>query len=149
MIEAVQSAARIYFDANCIIYFVERTDDLHRKVADLISFSQENRKDLFCSEIGVAECLHGAYRAGSAELEKAYDKIFYDIALFELAPIDNQRARAAAKMGAEKSLKLVDAMHFLAGVEFGCDVFVTNDRRFKASHGISVLILDDWDRPVQ
>jgi predicted nucleic acid-binding protein len=143
MNKTIAKAAKIYLDANCIIYFVERADELQSKVAELIRFAAENDKELACSEVGVAECLYGAFKSKNPELEATYNEIFYDIALFELCPLDGERIKAAAKLGAEKSLKLVDAMHFLAAIEVKCDVFVTNDERFSSSHRIQVLQLRD------
>lgn len=143
MNEAIAAASRIYVDANCIIYFVERKDGLQTKIATLFSHAAETGKSLACSEIGIAECLHGAFKLRSGDLEAVYREIFHDIALFELCPLDGQRAMAAAKLGAEKSFRLVDALHFLAAIELGCEVLVTNDARIHSSHGLNVVHLRD------
>lgn len=135
--------SKIYFDANCIIYFVERSDELQAKIAALFLYAAENDLSLFCSEIGVTECLYGAFKTKDIDLEATYNKMFYEIGTFGLCAIDAERTKAAAKLGAEKSLKLVDALHFLAAMEFECDVFVTNDERFRSSHGIQVVKLRD------
>lgn len=143
MIEALAAAARIYLDANCIIYFVERSDERQAAITELIRSATQNGQTLACSEIGVAECLYGAFKLQDAALEATYHEIFYDIALLELCPVDGERSKAAARLGAEKALKLVDALHFAAAIEMQCDVFVTNDARFRSSYGIQVMQLDD------
>lgn len=143
MNERLIGASRIYLDANCIIYFIERTDELQGKVAKVIQFAGENDRHLVCSEVGVAECLYGAFKAKSRELEAAYKEIFYDLGLFELCAVDGDRVKAAAKIGAEKGLKLVDALHFVAAMEMECEIFVTNDERFRSSHGVEVVQLKD------
>ncbi len=143
MNDTIAAASRIYLDANCIIYFVEQSDARQTAVAELIRFAMEHDRSMVCSEIGVAECLYGAFKTGNAGLEATYNEFFYDIALFELCPVDGERAKAAARLGAEKGLKLVDALHFLAAIELECDVFVTNDARFRSSHGVQVVQLDD------
>jgi predicted nucleic acid-binding protein len=53
------------------------------------------------------------------------------------------RARLAARIGARKGLKLVDAIHFSAALEPGCDVFVTNDSRIRSSDGLEVVLLEN------
>lgn len=143
MNEGIEKASKIYLDANCIIYFVERSDALQTKIVDLIRYSADKQQGLACSEVGVAECFYGAFKLGSSSLEATYNEIFYDIALFELCPLDGRRATDAARLGAEKSLKLVDALHFLAAVEMQCDVFVTNDDRIRSSHGVRVVQMKD------
>jgi predicted nucleic acid-binding protein len=89
--------------------------------------------------LGIAECLYGAYKLNSDELEARYNEIFYDIALFEIAPVNGEQWKAAARVGARDGLKLVDALHFVAAVECQCAVFVTNDARFRSSDGVKVV----------
>jgi predicted nucleic acid-binding protein len=139
MSDAYQRASRLYVDSNVLIYFVERADTRQAKIADAIAWAVQAGVAIVVSEIGVAECLYGAYKLQSAALEARYLEIFDEIALFEIAPVDGERLKAAAKLGAQKGLKLVDALHFLAAVENQCNVFVTNDLRFRSSHGVEVV----------
>jgi predicted nucleic acid-binding protein len=75
--------------------------------------------------------------ADSDELEARSNEIFYDIAL--VAPVDGEQLKAAARVGARKGLKLVDALHFVAAMESQCALFLTNDARFRSSDGIEVV----------
>lgn len=143
MNELLQSASRIYLDTNVLIYFVERTDALQVKVAQLFDFAVSSSIQIYMSEVGVAECLYGAFKRKSAALEAKYNEIFYEIGLFELLPLDGARAVLAAKIGAEEGLKLVDALHFCAALEADCSIFMTNDARFKSSHDVHVLQIAD------
>ena len=113
------------------------------RVAKAIQFAGENDRNLVCGEVGVAECLYGAFKAKSRELEAAYHESFYDIGLLELCAVNGDSLNAAAKIGAEKGLKLVDALHFVAAMEMECDIFVTNDERFRSNHGVKVVQLRD------
>ena len=139
---------QIYVDANLIIYFFEREDDLRGKVAHLFNQAVLSGTPIVISEIGVAECLYGAFRLQSEALEKKYQEFFYDLALIRLEPVDGEKLVTAAALGASKGLKLVDAVHFAAAVEAGCDVFVTNDHRFNSSHGVTVLQLSEVELQV-
>jgi len=139
MSELYRRASRLYLDANTLIYFVERADAFQAKIAEAVAWAVNSGTPMVVSEVGVAECLYGAYKLRSAALEARYLEIFDDIALFEIAPIDGERLRAAARIGAQKGLKLVDALHFLAALESQCDVFITDDARFRSSHGIEVV----------
>jgi predicted nucleic acid-binding protein len=136
-------ARQLYVDANLIIYFFERADDLRDKVANILNQAVLAGTPVVVSEIGVAECLYGAFRLQSEALERKYREFFYDLPLIRLEPLDGEKLVAAAALGASKGLKLVDAVHFAAAVEAGCDVFVTNDHRFKSSHGVTIVQLAD------
>ncbi len=136
-------ARKLYVDANLIIYFFECEDDLHDRVANLLNQAVLVGTPIIVSEIGVAECLYGAFRLQNQALEKKYREFFYDLPLIRLETVDGEKLIAAAAFGASKGLKLVDAVHFAAAVETGCDVFVTNDRRFQSSHGVTVVQLRD------
>jgi predicted nucleic acid-binding protein len=133
----------VYFDANALIYYVERDDTLQRKVAEIVVKALSVDARLFVSEIGIAECHYGAYRSDRKSVFGAYETLFTAPSIFEILPVDGTQLIAAAKLGAEKGLKLVDAVHFHVAVETSCDVFITNDRRFQSSHGITVLQLGD------
>jgi predicted nucleic acid-binding protein len=139
----ISSASSIYLDANALIYFMERSDDFQEKVGGVIAHAVENNIPLFVSEIGIAECLYGTYKNGREPLTSQYQELFYEIALFQIIPTDGQKLIAAAKIGADKGLKLVDATHFLSAMEAGCDLFLTNDTRFRSSHGVEVVTLSD------
>jgi predicted nucleic acid-binding protein len=139
----IAEARQLYLDANLIIYFFEREDVLQEKVALIFNQAVLAGTPIVVSEIGVAECLYGAFRLQSEALENKYREFFYDLPLIRVEPVDGEKLIAAAALGASKGLKLVDAVHFAAAVETGCDVLVTNDRRFRSSHGVTIVQLGD------
>ncbi|MBI1867205.1 MAG: PIN domain-containing protein [Methylocystis sp.] len=139
MNERIRHASKIYFDANAIIYFFERADALQKAIARVIEHAVHANIPLVASEIGVAECLHGAYKLDSPALEREYLETFYELRMFELVSVDDDSLKRAARLGAYKGLKLVDALHFLAAIETNSTVFLTNDARFRASHGVEVV----------
>lgn len=142
-IEQIERASKIYFDANAIIYWLERVDALQEQITRVIDHAINTDVSLVVSEIGVAECLYGAYKLGSAALEQMYIEIFYDLQIFELVSVDDDSLKRAARLGADKGLKLVDALHFLAAVQTESNVFLTNDARFRTSHGVDVIYMRD------
>jgi predicted nucleic acid-binding protein len=143
MIEAFRAATRIYLDTNIVIYLFERDDAVQEKIAAIISPTTENDIEFYFSDVGVAECLYGAYKIQSDLLLKKYNETFYEVGLLNLVPVNSECVITAAKLGAEKSLKLVDSIHFLAAIESQCEIFLTNDQRFQSSHGVKVLQLSE------
>jgi predicted nucleic acid-binding protein len=143
MIEHLHSNSKVYFDSNILIYLIERTDELQQKIVQTLAMLEQTEATLHISTVGVAECVYGAHKSNSEKLLQQYQNIFYNDGLFNLVPIDSERIIRAAKLGAEKTLKLIDATHFLSAVEMGCDIFLTNDRNFRSSHNVTVVQLDD------
>ncbi len=141
MNEAVRRAGKIYLDANVIIYFVEQAAAWQPKLQSLLEHAIEHDVGLFVSDAGIAECLYGAFKARSAELEARYRQLFFELPLFRRVAVDSERIFAAARLGAEHGLHLVDAIHFLAAMETGCEIFLTNDGRFRSSHDVEVVPL--------
>jgi len=130
---------RLYVDSNAIIHFVERRDVKQGKIGAMIASTVEGGELIIVSEIGVAECLYGAYKLQSAELEARYLELFSGSTVFDIVPVDGDRLKSAARLGARKGLKLVDAVHFAAAVERNCNVFLTDDERIKSSDGVAVV----------
>ena len=129
---ALDIARRVYFDTNAIIYFIEGSGTAQTKIADVWFALMARGVRIFISEISVAECLHGAFRRESFALEQAYTRLFFEDAEFELWPVGLASLLAAARIGALHRLKLVDAIHFQAATDSGCEVFLTNDHRFRS-----------------
>jgi len=78
-------------------------------------------------------------RGGAARVETRYNENLYDIALFDIVPVNGERLKAAARVGARKGLKLVEALHFAAAMESECAIFLTDDARIRSSDGIEVV----------
>lgn len=134
---------RIYLDSNALIHFIERQDPMQTKIGATLASTVEGGQSIVFSEIGVAECLYGAHKLGSAELEAQYLEIFANSAIFDIVPVDGERLKAAARLGARKGLKLVDAVHFAAAIERKCEVFLTDDERIRSSDGVAVMRVSD------
>ena len=142
-LKAIAEAASIYFDSNAIIYFIERDDDLRLKIGRAFQIIDDNKIPITTSEITIAECLHGAYKLNSAALADDYATLFDDIKAFNLVPVTRDILEAAARLAPKNDMKLVDAIHYASAIAAGCDVLLTNDRKFRSGHGVAVLQISD------
>ena len=142
-LKAIAEADNVYFDSNAIIYFVERDDDLRRKIGDVFQIIEDNNIPMTASEIAVAECLHGAHKLKSAALAADYRALFDDIRAFNLVPVTRDILESAARLAPEYAMKLVDTIHFASAIAAGCDVLLTNDRKFRSGNGVRVIQLSD------
>lgn len=132
-----------YIDTNIIIYQIEGTRQAQQKASAAVAQSDDQR--LVTSEITLGECLLGAQKRQSAELVVKYREILSDTAIFRLVPVDRGILEAAAKLGAQYRLKLVDAIHVATAVAAGCDAFITNDKGIRAGESLRIIQLDHDD----
>ncbi|MGJ0561677.1 type II toxin-antitoxin system VapC family toxin [Methylocystis sp.] len=130
---------RAYFDANSVIYFIEAKPEFYSKISSLWYALIERNTTFVTSEICIAECFYGAFRRQSQVLENAYDRLFFEERTFDIRPVDLETLVGAARLGADLGLRLIDAVHFRTALASQCDIFVTNDRRFRSSHGVRVV----------
>ena len=139
MNSAISEASNIYFDTNALIRFIERRDETQEKLRLTLELGVAGDKTMFTSDIAVAECLYGAYKTRDEHLEARYGEFFYGSKLLTLAPVSSRQIIQAARIGADRRMRLVDAVHFLAAFECGCQVFITNDLRLRSERGPEVV----------
>jgi predicted nucleic acid-binding protein len=130
---------RAYFDANSVIYFIEANPEFHSKISSLWYALIEQNTSFVTSEICVAECFYGAFRRQSQVLESGYNRLFFEERTFDIQPVDLETLIGAARLGADLGLRLIDAVHFRTALASQCDIFVTNDSRFRSGHGVRVV----------
>ena len=135
---------RLYLDSNALIRFVERRDPMRAKIGATRASTVEDGQSIVVGGLGVVERLYGAYKGayklGSAELESRYSEI---LAIFDIVPVGGERLGAAARLGARKSLKLVEAVHFVAAIERKCQPFLTDDERTRSGDGVTIIRVTD------
>lgn len=132
---------KIYIDANVLIYLVEGSAAFQEKAERVFAYANENRIPILSSEILVAECLYGAHRLGRPELAEKYRWIFRESEMIHLVPIDIGIHEAAAIVGSQNRLKLIDAIHFATAIDINCDAFVTNDKGIRPTDSLRVVPL--------
>jgi len=139
----IRNAKTAYVDANVIIYLLEHNEEFGEKTLNLFEFGEDHGITFITSEIGMAECLFGAHKMGSDQLVKQYEKFFYEIAAVRLLPVEREILETTARIGAKQRLKFVDAIHVASALEFGCDVFITNDTGIKSMDRLPVVLIAD------
>jgi predicted nucleic acid-binding protein len=91
------------------------------------------------STIAVAEVLAGPFKHGQEALAKRYEKVLAD---FELVPVSQDIAVAAAHLRAGTGLRLPDALQAATALEIGAAALVTHDRDFSRLAGLRVILGD-------
>ncbi|MBP0615869.1 type II toxin-antitoxin system VapC family toxin [Jiella mangrovi] len=134
---------RLYLDSNTIIGLIERSKPLERAQKELMTAIGSRSTFAVTSEIAVAECIVRPLRDGDENLVHAYLR-FIDGKLSQ-APvqIDRQTILAAARLRADTSMKLPDALHVACAEVAGCTVFVSADQRLHVPAPMRRVSFDD------
>lgn len=132
---------KVYFDANCIIYLLERSASWEALVVSRIVSLRAAGDELAVGDLCRAECLVGPFKNGDTGLEARYRAFFADPDVICL-PITAAILERAARLRANHpSIKLPDAIHLATAIEHGCGAFVTGDARLAACTEIAVELL--------
>ncbi len=134
---------RVYFDANALIYYIEGAEEFQSRIEKLFRHLVQAGARLVTNEIAAAECLYGAYRSKRADLEVHYRNLLFETGAFEIAPVSFALLDSATKTGAALGMKLIDATHVCAAIDYSCDALVTNDHSIRTGEGLRIIRVAD------
>eukprot|EP01035_Chromulina_nebulosa_P019050 gene19050-biopygen14352 len=132
-------ASSVYIDTNIFIYWVEAVEPFFGDTKALFKRIGEVSCRVVTSEITLAECLYKPARDGDDALVALYERLFEQSGDIDLAALNGDVTKKAAKNGGILGLKLIDAVHYVTALENGCDYFVTSDDRFRSGPAMQVL----------
>lgn len=138
----VPPAGLVYFDANSVIYSVEKHTVYWPLLQPLWLAAKGKSIEIISSDLVLMETLVGPLKTGDTALAKAYEQLFHQ-AQTRLLPITHSVLREAAQLRATTRLKTPDALHAATARQAGCVLFVTNDIGFRGVAGLPVEVLDD------
>jgi uncharacterized protein len=79
--------ARVYFDVNPIIYFIEQNGDFYQSVAPIFDMLGEDRLMAFSGELTLTEILIKPIRDKQQDVIDTYKDLLLDPQLFTLAKV--------------------------------------------------------------
>ena len=130
--------ARVYLDANIVIYFVEAFPDYQARIADLFRAIVAADAVLVSSELTLAEVLVQPLRHRQTAIVQEYETFL--TSEIELAPISREVLRQAAQLRADLRMKMPDAIHVATAALAGCTLFVSNDAGIRLPAGVASLL---------
>ena len=140
------AGARVYLDANILIYYVEKTAGWREAAGLLFDALIAGESDIVTSEISVGECLYQPMRDKNRALVALYEDFLGGEEIRRVA-VNLDIIRAAASLAGDSGLKLIDAIHVATAIDSRCGFFVTNDSRIRSIPGLRVLRLSEIDGP--
>jgi predicted nucleic acid-binding protein len=132
------SSSSIYIDANILIYYIESNPQFVQKVRDLFAHIKLVGAKPVTNEITIAECIYKPSKEGEMKAIDSYERLF-ESGVLAITQLDGGLAKRAAMNGGRLGLKLIDAIHYVSALEFGCDLFVTSDGHFKSGPKMAVI----------
>ena len=136
------SAGLVYFDANPVIYSVEKHPIYWPILQTVWQAAAGKTLAIVSSDLVLMESLIGPLKSGDIALVNAYEQLFQQ-AQTRLLPITHPILREAARLRAATKLRTPDALHAATSQQAGCGLFVTNDVGFRGVPGLPLVILDD------
>ncbi|WP_052341741.1 type II toxin-antitoxin system VapC family toxin [Salinarimonas rosea] len=124
----IDDGSRVYLDANALIALVE-----HRSpsMIEIQSRVEAGRLVATTSGLSRAEVLVLPLRERDEPLVAAYRELFSGEAGLQVVAISDRVLELAARIRAETSVKLADAIHLATAETGGCKVFLSSDRRIR------------------
>lgn len=136
-------SGQVYFDANCLIYSVEKIEPYHKALEAAWLAADSGRIRIVSSELVVLETLVKPMQEKDALMESLYRDLLLGTREVRLIPIGISVLDRAARIRAETGIKAPDAIHAATTLEAAVTRFMTNDHAFRRVSGLPVTILSD------
>jgi len=137
-----------YLDTNIVIYAVQAGAPEHQRAVGHLAALELAGHRFVISELTLTETLILPIQPGNGQLLEDFFRFFHGPNLLTLGLTAAMHTRAAAIRGGHtyaatppalpKRYGLADALHLAAAIEFGCDVFLTNDNQLTNFPDITV-----------
>lgn len=135
---------KVFIDTAPLIYFLDADVNFGYKAEDIFSQIISAGKEMITSVITCEEYLVYPYRTGNEEKIKVFFDFLHDCNI-PAADITSDMAIKAAEIRAKyKDFKAMDSLQLATACQYGCDVFLTNDRQLLQFPDIKCVMLADW-----
>ena len=135
-------------DSVIVIYAVEGNPADKQRAKDHLDALEQAGHRFAISELTRTECLVPVFGAGDGQRLLDFFRFFHEPNLRTLSLTAAMHVRASAIRGGHtypelplaqpKQYGLADALHLADAIEFGCDVFLTNDNQLAKFPDITV-----------
>ncbi len=137
--DKIGPGALVYIDTNIFVYLVEVDPRFYRGARKVFQALEKVEARIVASELTIAECLYQPSRMDNSPAVEAYERLFASGEI-EIIPLDGALAKRASMRGGKVGLKLIDAVHYFAALEYGCEVFLTIDSAFRSGPKMRVVM---------
>jgi Predicted nucleic acid-binding protein, contains PIN domain len=140
----VLGSGPVAVDTALFIYLIEEHPRFLPAVQFLFEQADRGKREMVTSAVTLLEVLVVPYRAGNLQLAERYEALLTRARGVRLVELNRDQLRAAAQLRAlHGGLRTPDALQVAAALTGGCATLMTNDRRFPAVAGLSIVQLSD------
>ena len=135
--------SKIFVDTAPFIYFLEKSPLYFLQVRDFLYSGYKSNSIFYTSVISIMEFSVLPLRKGRDFLIENFQKFVTDTG-FLISPVDHDVAVKAAQLRSRYSfLRSMDAIQLAAAINWGCDIFFTNDIQLQKVTEIKVVLVSD------
>ena len=141
------ASGKIYLDANCFIYSVERIDPYRAVLDTLWQAVSVGQIIVVTSELTLLEVLVKPLKAGDFTTAGIFRTVLRHSPDVQMLPITQAVLEEAATLRATVGIKTPDALHAATALLSGCTLLITNDNTFRQITDLGVTLLSeivDW-----
>ena len=136
------NSSLVYIDTSIVIYSIEQVPDYFELLEPLWQKLIANKIAVFSSELILLEALVLPLRQSNTSLVDDYEQLLLNSNM-DLISITQGLLKKAARLRARTRLKTPDAIHAATALSSHCTLFLTNDRAFKNTADLPVILLDE------
>ncbi len=137
---------KIYLDANCFIYSVERIDPYREILDTLWQAVSGGQIMVITSELTLLEVLVKPLKVGDITTATIFRTVLRHFPDVYMLPISQNILEESARLRATIGLKTPDALHVATAILSDCVLFLTNDYAFRRVSELNVVVLDEVSR---
>jgi len=134
----------VYLDTAPIIYYVEDIPPYADILEPVFQAVKSGTLRVCTATLTLAEVLVVPYRKKNEALLEKFEALLTKTPDLTLLPLTPDIARETAKIRAEFSIKIPDAIQLATARVNGIDHFLTNDKGLKLFSPLRVVVLDDF-----
>jgi len=137
---------KIALDTVIFIYALEGNKEFGELAKSCLEAIEQGKCRGFASDLVLAELMVKPLREGKQEIAAEYAEELPSFPNLSFSSPTRSTIITAAKLRANASLKLIDALHLATAIEQKCQIFITNDTRLKHSiPNLNIWLLSEME----
>ena len=135
----------IGLDTSVFVYFLENNPRYAELAQITIKGIEDGKWQGVTSTITLMEITVRPWQLENESAAREYEAVLVHFPNLTIVDVDRNVARAAAQLRAKYKVSPPDALQVAAGISFGANAFLTNDKRLsKLEDVIDIIVMDDY-----
>lgn len=132
---------KIGLDTVVFIYLFENKGILGKRAERILKSVEKGEMEAVFSSIGIIEILTGPKKLGRDDLAVQYKELIIGFPHLTIGGINERIVDIASDFRARYGIATPDAIHLATALDFGAEIFFTNDKSIKKIKEIRVELI--------